>query len=122
MKLRTLFGLNSYVFLIFGLAALVAPTPLASLYGAKLNQYGVYSTQFLGGTFLGYAVLAWFGRNAEESQVRHAIILALFVTWSTGFVLALKGQLFGHFNDLGWVHVVVSFLFAFGYGYFQIKT
>ena len=122
MKIKTLFALNSIIFSVFGLAALTVPGTVLALYGGALDRYGVYAVQFLGGTILGYAVLTWFARNAEESQVRHAIILALFVSWTTALILALKGQLLGLYNELGWVNVGLSLLFAFGYGYFQIKT
>ena len=58
-------------------------------------------------------------RNAEASQARKAIVLALSIGYGIGFIVALIGQLGGVVNTLGWLTVAIYLLLALGFGYFQ---
>ena len=71
------------------------------------------------GIQLDEAVDQWEAANVAESVARRAIVLAIFVGESIGFVIALLGQLSGVMNVLGWVTVAVYLLLALGFGYFQ---
>lgn len=119
MKLGTLLTLNAIVAALFGLGLVLVPATLMSLYGVTLGAEGIYVARLFGAELLGYATLAWFARNTQESGARRAIILAFFVSWAVGFVCALIGQLSGVVNALGWSNVGLYLLFALGYAYFQ---
>lgn len=119
MRLSTLMVINAIVALFFGLGLVLAPGRLVSLYGAQLDEAGIYVARLLGAEFLSYAVLTWFARDSEESEARRAILFALVTSFGVGFIVALGSQLSGVTNALGWFTVVVYLLFALGYGYFQ---
>lgn len=118
MRLSTLFTLNAIVAALYGLAFLIVPGALASLYGAALGPGGVYVARLFGAVVLGYAVLSWFAKDAVESGARRAIVLGFLVAWALGLVAALTGQLTGAVNALGWSTVLIYLLFTLGYGYF----
>ena len=118
MRFSTLFTLNAIVAALYGLAFLIFPGALASLYGAALGPGGVYVARFFGAVVLGYAVLSWFAKDAVESGARRAIVLGFLVAWALGLVAALTGQLTGAVNALGWSTVLIYLLFTLGYGYF----
>ena len=82
-----------------------AAAPAARLYGAS---------------FTDNLVLAWFGRNAEDSLARRAIILDLFVYDTVGFLASLIIQRTGGMNDLGWSIVAIYLFFTIGFGYFLL--
>lgn len=90
-----------------------------SLYGDTLSPGGVTIGRLFGAALLGYAVLAWSVRNTGASDVRQAIILALFVGNTIGLIAVVMGQLSGAVNALGWSTVIIYLLLALGYGYFQ---
>ncbi len=69
---------------------------------------------------LGYGLLTWLARRAEESEVRRAIVLSLIFTFAVGFIVALQGQLSGVVNTLGWFTVALYLFFVLGYGYLQL--
>lgn len=119
MKLSTLFTINAIVAFVFGLAFVLVPETSISLYGITLSPGGVIVAQLYGVSLLGYAVLTWFARNAGESEARRAIVLALVISFTIGFIVALLGQLSGVLNALGWSTVAIYLLLALGYGYFQ---
>ena len=118
MKLKTLFIINVFIAGGFGLAWVFIPLTAISLYEVNLNPGGVIFGQLFGAALLGYAVLAWFGRNVGESEASKGILLALFVNDTVGFVVALLAQLSGVINWLGWSTVIIYLLLALGYGYF----
>ena len=119
MKLGTLFTINAVVTVVFGLAFVLVAGTLLSLYGITLSPGGLIVARLFGAALLGYAVLTWFARNAEESEARQAVVLALFIGDVVGFIVALLGQLSGAVNALGWSTVAIYLLLALGFGYFQ---
>ena len=119
MILSTLFTLNAIVSALFGITFVFIAETAMSFYGATLSPGGALIARLFGGVLLGIAVLTWSARNAGDSEARKAIILSRFVCESTGFIVALLGQLAGAVNALGWSTVAIYLLFALGYGYFQ---
>jgi hypothetical protein len=119
MSLKTVFTANAVVALVFGLLFLIVPGTGTGIYGAELSDAGLLVTRLFGATVLGYCVLTWLARNAEESEARNAIVTSLFIGWGIGFVVALIFQIQGVINIYGWVNVALYLLFTLGYGYFQ---
>jgi hypothetical protein len=70
MRHGTLFTLNAIMVAISGLAFLIVPGALASLYGAALGPGGVHVARVFGAVVPGYAVLSWFAKGAVESDAR----------------------------------------------------
>ena len=122
MKLSTLLAINAVFAVIFGLGFLLIPETLLSFYGVSLGAAGLYLGRLLGGAFLGYGILSWLVRDGSGPEMR-AIVLALFVSEITGFVITVYYQLQGIANALGWSTAVIYLLFglAFGYHYFKMR-
>ena len=121
MRLSTLMTVNAVVAGLFGLAFVVVPVRLLSVYGATGGSSLAYVAQLYGAALLGFALLTWSARNAGDSEARRAIVLALFVADAIGFVIALISQLRIGVNAIGWSTVAIYLLFALGFGYFQFK-
>ena len=119
MKLRTLMTINAVVAAVFGVALVLVPGQVVSQYGVEATAILKYPGQLLGAAFVGFAVLTWSARNADDSAARRAIVLALFICNAVGFVVALIGQLNNVVGPLGWSTVAIYLLLALGFGYFQ---
>ena len=119
MKLSTLFTINAIVAFLFGLTFVLVPGTAISFYGITLSLGGTIVAQLYGASLLGYAVLTWSARNAGESEARNAIVLAMFLSETIGFIVALLGQLSGAVNSLGWSTVLIYLVLALGFGYIQ---
>ncbi len=119
MKLSTLLIINAVVAALFGIAFVLVPGQMISLYGVDASAVLEYTGRLLGAAFVGFAVLTWSARNANDSAARRAIILALFIGDAVGFVVALIGQLNNVVGALGWSTVAIYLLLALGFGYFQ---
>lgn len=119
MKRSTFMAIAAVFALVFGLAFLLIPVPLTSLYGITLDADGQWIARCLGSAFLGAAVTTWFGKNAPQDEALRAILLGDFALAATGLAAAVLYAILGSANPLIWsVAVVYAFLTA-GFVYFR---
>jgi len=121
MKFKTLMVIKAVVTFLFGMPLVLAPEWLFSYFGVMLGAGGAMPARAYGSAMLGYLFLCWFARNADKSDTRKAIIMALFVYDLIGLISALYAQLTGVMNPLGWFIVFIYFFFTVGFGYFLIS-
>ena len=122
MKLSNLMAIKAVLVVIFGIGFILMPATLLSFYGTELNAGEALSTKLLGASFILLGILLWRAKNAPGSEVAlRAIVLAVFVGDTIGFIVALLAQLAGAANALGWSTVVIYLLMALGFGYFQFS-
>jgi hypothetical protein len=121
MSLKTLMIIKAVICLTFGVLLLAVPGFTYSLFGADLNDAGLFAAREYGAALIGALCLTWYARNAAESQARRAIILDLFIYDAIGVVISLIAIFTGLFNLLGWGLVAIYLFFAVGYGYFWFK-
>jgi hypothetical protein len=119
MKLSTLMIINAVIALVFGIAFVLAPGQAMQLYGVTAEAPLELVAQLLGAAFISFGVLTWSARNIAESEVRRAIILALFIGDGIGFLVSFIRQIGGVVNALGWSTVAIYLLLALGWGYFR---
>ena len=120
MKFKTLMVIKAVVCLGFGPLLLFVPGPLLTLLGSTFGPGAALTAREYGAALIGNLMLTWFARNAEESVVRRAIILDLFVYDAIALVATLLIQLSGGLNLLGWGIVAVYLFFTVGFGYFLL--
>lgn len=123
MKFKTMMIIKAIVCLAFGIPILFFPKFLYSIFGVTLSGPGVtFPAQEYGASLFGNMVLAWMGRNAEESIGRTAITWALFVYDAIAFIATLILALSGTVSPLVWAVVVLYLAIALGFGYFLLKA
>jgi hypothetical protein len=121
MTLKTLMMIKAVVCFFLGISILLVPGFTYSIFGAELNDAGMYAAREYGAALIGTLLLTWYARNAAESQSRRAIILDLFIYDAIGVVITLIALFSGLFNPLGWAILVIYLFFTIGYGYFWFK-
>jgi hypothetical protein len=119
MKLSNLLIVAAVIAAVFGVAFVVAPGPLAAIYGITLDRAGMLVGQLFGAVLIGFAVLNWFARDVTDPNARQAVVLANLTGDAVGFVVILIGQLGGIANALGWSNVAIYLLLALGFAYIQ---
>lgn len=116
MKYGTVCGIGIVVSALFGLAFLVAPVPVLSLYGiAGLGPGHVVVARLFGIEFLLFGGGMLAARHAPQNLVRGGAT-ALAIACVVGAVVAAQGTLAGATNALGWSTVVIYAFFAFAWG------
>ena len=120
MKLTQFLTLKAILSTVSGMAFVLVPIPLLSIYGVALDSSGAFMAQVLGTSLIGIGLICWFSRNVN-SQPLAGILLALFLTDGIGTVVLLMEQLSGRVNGLGWASVLIYLLLTLGLGYFRFR-
>ncbi len=121
MRLTLTMTVTAIGSLLFGLAYLLAPASVASLYGITLDPSSEYPRYF-GSALLGFAAILWLGRKVTSGPALRAILVGSFVASITGLVVALFQALNGTGNALVWSTVVIYLLLFLGFADFVIRT
>jgi hypothetical protein len=121
MTLKRLFMLNGVIAGGYGIALLVATDPILDVYGITPNPEGSYMARWFGVGLLAMGLSTWLARDAAASAGGQAVAQALAVAYGIGVVLALWGTLFGPFNALGWIAVVLNLGLGSGFAWSQLS-
>lgn len=121
MQLRTLLTIKGLLALGFGLGFLLLPAFTLGLYGGATDAIGIILTRFFGAALVEVGVVFLVGRDVAEGIARRALVLGGFVGSAAGLIVALMGQLAGHFNALGWSTVAIYGLLLVGFGSFAFR-
>jgi phosphoglycerol transferase MdoB-like AlkP superfamily enzyme len=108
--------------LLFGLAFLLVPAGLLSLYGITLDPSNQWVARYFGSALLGLAAVNWLGRTVTSGPALRAILVGGFVVSITGLVVAIFQLLDGSGNTLVWSTAVIYLLLSLGYGDFVFRT
>jgi hypothetical protein len=107
--------------LLFGLAYLLVPASVASLYGITLDASNEYPRYF-GSALLGFAAILWLGRKVTSGPALRAVLVGSFVASFTGLIVAVFHALSGTGNALVWSIAAIYFLLSLGFGDFVLRT
>ena len=113
MQYKTLLAANAVLAGISGLACVVAPATMLSIYDVSLPPMGLVVYQFWGASLIGVGMLSWIMRGVTEGALQRKTVAALLVTNAMGVVMAVRGQLAGA-NASGWSTVALFALLAAG--------
>jgi len=118
--MKILLIINSVLAVLFGIAFIVIPEQLISLYSDS-NPGMEYIGQLYGSALIAIACITWLVKDSEDRGVINIIGFSLFISFAIGFVVTLIGQLQNVVNLLGWTTVAIYFFLSVGYGYFRFK-
>ena len=121
MRLTLTLTVTAIGSLLFGLAYLLVPDALASLYGITLDPSSQYP-RFFGSALLGFATLFWLARKVTSGPALRGVLVGSFVASLTGLVVAVIQALDPVGNALEWSSVVIYFLLSLGFGDFVFRT
>ena len=119
MKISTFMIINAVVGAVYGVAFVLVPGQVFSIFGVEASAILKSTGQMLGAYAVGIAVLTWSARKSNDSSARRAIVLGFVIGNAVGFVVTLIGQLNNVIGALGWSTVAIYLLLALGFGYFQ---
>lgn len=117
MKLKTLMSIKSAICLLFGIALVLVPAQLVSLYGISLTEGGVLMTRLFGASFVLLGLWLGLDRNTQEAESKRAVAISVSVGDVIGCVIMIYASLTGTINALGWFNAVLYLLLAIGFAY-----
>jgi len=118
MKLSYWMAAKAVVEIVFGICFVLLPVKLGSIFGMELSQSGALMAQLFGTAFIFGSIVLWLARNVSISDVAaRAIMTAVVISNLIGFIITLLASLAGVWNALGWLPVVLFFVFGLGFAY-----
>jgi hypothetical protein len=120
MNPRSFVLIASGVSVVTGLAALLLPAQLATVFDVQLDDVGQSETRLLGAAYLGYAAIVWFARDVRDAAAQRAIALGNVLSWALSLVVTMAGIATGLAGPQTWLLVVVAVVFTAAWGYFAI--
>ena len=121
MRLTLTITVTAVGSLLFGLAYLLVPASLASLYGITVDPSSPYPRYF-GSALVGFAAVLWLARKVPSGRALRAGLVGTFVASITGLFVAVVQALDVIGNTLEWSTVVIYFLLTVGFGDFVFRT
>lgn len=118
MKISNLFIVNTIVAVGYGIAFVLVPVTVLSLYGISQDPGAILMGRFFGGALISIGLITWFARNSGESEARRAIMLGLFISFFVSLIVSIHGTVSGAMSAFGWTAVLIYLFFILGYGYF----
>ena len=118
MKFKTIMVIKAVVCLAFFPIMLFLPEQFFNLMGVTFSAGVGFVARIYGATLVGNMLLCWFGRNADQGQVRQAIVLDAFFYDLIGFISVLIFYLNGTLNALAFGAMFIYLFLAVGFGLF----
>lgn len=117
VKLVHVMIIQSIVFAIAGVATLLAPQQLMSLYGVSLSLGGIGLARLYGATLVMAAIIYWLAREVKAPDAKRALVVGGFVGNVLAILVGSLNVLSGVYNTVAWVSVVIWLLMAIDFGY-----
>jgi hypothetical protein len=111
MPLRTFLTINAVLAFLYGLAFLLVPAVVVTIFEvAKPSPNVDLNLQFFGSALLGVGVLLWFAKDFQDWQAIRGVLIANAVLDAAGLVINLRGHFLGLMNHIAWSSSVVYLL------------
>ena len=121
MRLKLTLTVTAIGSFLFGVAFLLFPDKVASLYGVTIDQSNQYP-RFFGTALIGFGTVLWLARKISSGPALRAIISGSFIASLTGFVVSIFQAIDTTGNSLEWSTVAIYLLLTIGFGDFVFRT
>jgi hypothetical protein len=118
MTPKNLFTISSILILLIGLAWILIPRIMLTLWGLEASDALIYMPQRFAAAVLGFAVLLWLAGTTHKSDPRRAIIGSVFFVSTLVLIFSLYGVLSNLISAWDWVAATGEAFLSFGFGYF----
>jgi len=119
--MKTLFIITLIIELLYGVGFIAMPGTILGIFGVSLIDFGTSLTRLFGSALLGFVVLLWFGIKSAHPETHLAVLATMFTYLLLSTAILLFAQFAGHMNVMGWMPVVMHFIFMIAFGLFLFR-
>jgi hypothetical protein len=116
MSFKTLLTVAGALGVLFGLGFLLAPSAVLAQYRVQTDPAGLFVAQLFGAGLLELGLIFFLARRVEDPPTMRGIALGACIGELAGLWIALRIQLTGLTNAMGWSSVAIYGLLALGFG------
>jgi hypothetical protein len=121
MNLRTFLIIAALIALFYGVSLLLVPSLMLTAYGLGTSASELLLARYFGAELLGVGIIQWLAKDLTGASVRPVMVGGLTLN-VVGALAALAGTLGGVMSVVGWSAVLLYFLVALGFAYFQFMA
>jgi hypothetical protein len=118
MTIRAFLSIIAVLGIVHGVAFIVAPYWVASIYGLEQSIAIALLSRFFGAALLAWSAILWLTRSFRDEAAVRAVLLSTGIAEAISVCVAVMGTLAGTLNMMGWVAVLIYLFGAIGCGYF----
>jgi hypothetical protein len=104
--------------LIHGVAFIIAPYEVASLYGLEQSLAVAFVSRLFGGALVAWGAILWLAKTFRDEAAVRAVLIATCIAEAISLVFVVQATLAGTLNSMGWVAVLIYLFGAAGCAYF----
>jgi hypothetical protein len=120
MTLRTFLTIVTILAVPHGIAFVLAPDVLATLYGMDHSPAVALMSRLFGGALMAWGGIIWSARNFRDDAAVRAVLVCTGVPELIGLLTVVMATLSGTLNAMGWFAALIYLFGAFGCGYFAM--
>ena len=118
MTLKVFLSIVALLGVVHGVAFLVAPDQVATLYGMPTSAAVALMSRFFGGALLAWCGILWAARSFRDEKATRAVLICTAAAEAIGVLTAIAGTTSGTLNGLGWLAVLIYLFGTVGCVYF----
>jgi hypothetical protein len=103
---------------VHGVAFIVAPDQVASIYGLQPSLAVTLMSRLFGGALIAWGAILWSTKNFRDEAAIRAVLISTAIAEVISLLFVIQGTLTGTMNAVGWVAVLIYLFGAAGCGYF----
>jgi hypothetical protein len=111
MTIKLFLSILGALGVLHGLAFVILPGTVDTLYGLVLSEPVTLMSRFFGGALIAWGGILWAAKSFREESAIRAVLQCTAIADAIGFLTAIAGTMAGTLNASGWVPVAI---YAFG--------
>jgi hypothetical protein len=120
MTIRLFLSILGALGVLHGLAFVIVPGTVGTLYGLAASEPLTLMSRFFGGALIAWGGILWATKNFRDESAIRAVLQWTAVADAIGFLTAIASTMAGTLNASGWVPVAIYAFGTLGSVYFLV--
>jgi hypothetical protein len=118
MTIRIFLSIIGALGVIHGIAFIIAPYQVASIYGLEQSLAVAFISRLFGGALVAWGAILWLAKTFRDEAAVRAVLISTCIAEVISLCFVVQSTLVGTLNAMGWVAVLIYAFGAVGCGYF----
>jgi hypothetical protein len=120
MTIRLFLSIIGALGVVHGVAFIIAPDQVASVYGLQTFAAVALVSRLFGGALVAWGAILWLAKSFRDEAAVRAVLISTAVAEAISLCFVIQSTMAGTMNAMGWVAVMIYLFGAVGCGYFLI--
>jgi hypothetical protein len=118
MTIRLFLSIIGALGVVHGVAFIIAPDQVASVYGLQTSAAVALVSRLFGGALVAWGAILWQAKSFRDEAAIRAVLISTAVAEAISLCFVVQSTMAGTMNAMGWVAVLIYLFGAAGCGYF----